>query len=91
MVSMSAHWAESLSAPRLADDDFRVCATCLTPAQSDAACASSLAAIYLAARELATGACDMAIAGGCDTVQNPFGYLCFSKTGARAIANRCSV
>ena len=48
----------------------------------DAACASSLAAIYLAARELATGACDMAIAGGCDTVQNPFGYLCFSKTGA---------
>ncbi|HET8946241.1 MAG TPA: beta-ketoacyl synthase N-terminal-like domain-containing protein, partial [Candidatus Polarisedimenticolia bacterium] len=48
----------------------------------DAACASSLAAIYLAARELATGASDMAIAGGCDTVQNPFGYLCFSKTGA---------
>jgi acyl transferase domain-containing protein/NAD(P)H-dependent flavin oxidoreductase YrpB (nitropropane dioxygenase family) len=48
----------------------------------DAACASSLAAIYLAGRELATGACDMAIAGGCDTVQNPFGYLCFSKTGA---------
>ncbi|HEV8198850.1 MAG TPA: SDR family NAD(P)-dependent oxidoreductase [Candidatus Polarisedimenticolia bacterium] len=48
----------------------------------DAACASSLAAIYLAARELATGACDLAIAGGCDTVQNPFGYLCFSKTGA---------
>jgi 3-oxoacyl-(acyl-carrier-protein) synthase/NAD(P)H-dependent flavin oxidoreductase YrpB (nitropropane dioxygenase family)/NAD(P)-dependent dehydrogenase (short-subunit alcohol dehydrogenase family)/acyl carrier protein len=48
----------------------------------DAACASSLAAIYLAARELQDGACDMAIAGGCDTVQNPFGYLCFSKTGA---------
>jgi acyl transferase domain-containing protein/NAD(P)H-dependent flavin oxidoreductase YrpB (nitropropane dioxygenase family) len=48
----------------------------------DAACASSLAAIYLASRELADGSCDMAIAGGCDTVQNPFGYLCFSKTGA---------
>lgn len=48
----------------------------------DAACASSLAAIYAACRDLAAGAADMVIAGGCDTIQSPFGYLCFSKTGA---------
>jgi acyl transferase domain-containing protein/NAD(P)H-dependent flavin oxidoreductase YrpB (nitropropane dioxygenase family)/short-subunit dehydrogenase len=48
----------------------------------DAACASSLAAIYLAAQELAEGRSDLVLAGGVDTVQNPFGYLCFSKTHA---------
>ncbi len=48
----------------------------------DAACASSLAAVYLACRELADGTSDMVITGGCDTVQNPFGYLCFATAGA---------
>ncbi len=48
----------------------------------DAACASSLAAIYIAAQELAAGRSDLVLAGGVDTVQNPFGYLCFSKTQA---------
>ena len=48
----------------------------------DAACASSLAAVYLACRELAHGDADMVVTGGCDTNQNPFSYLCFSKTGA---------
>jgi acyl transferase domain-containing protein/NAD(P)-dependent dehydrogenase (short-subunit alcohol dehydrogenase family)/NAD(P)H-dependent flavin oxidoreductase YrpB (nitropropane dioxygenase family) len=48
----------------------------------DAACASSLAAVYHAVRELETHNTDMVIAGGVDTVQNPFGYLCFSKTQA---------
>ncbi len=48
----------------------------------DAACASSLAAVHLAVRELETHASDVVIAGGVDTVQNPFGYLCFSKTQA---------
>lgn len=48
----------------------------------DAACASSLAAVYLACRELATHACDMVVTGGCDTMQGPMGYLCFAKTGA---------
>src|SRR5690606_36650658 len=48
----------------------------------DAACASSLAAVYLACRELADGTSDVVVAGGCDTVQNPLSYLCFSKTGA---------
>jgi acyl transferase domain-containing protein/NAD(P)H-dependent flavin oxidoreductase YrpB (nitropropane dioxygenase family)/NADP-dependent 3-hydroxy acid dehydrogenase YdfG/acyl carrier protein len=48
----------------------------------DAACASSLAALYAAVRELETGTADMMVAAGADTVQSPFGYLCFSKTRA---------
>jgi acyl transferase domain-containing protein/NAD(P)H-dependent flavin oxidoreductase YrpB (nitropropane dioxygenase family)/NAD(P)-dependent dehydrogenase (short-subunit alcohol dehydrogenase family) len=48
----------------------------------DAACASSLAAVYWAVRELETRACDMAIVGGADCMQNPFTYMCFAKTQA---------
>jgi polyketide-type polyunsaturated fatty acid synthase PfaA len=48
----------------------------------DAACASSLAAIDLAVKELETGRANVAIAGGVDTVQSPFAYFCFSKTQA---------
>lgn len=48
----------------------------------DAACASSLAAINLAVKELESGRSNLAIAGGIDTVQSPFAYLCFSKTQA---------
>lgn len=48
----------------------------------DAACASSLAAIYTAYRELSTHNCDLAIAGGVDTGQSPFAYLCFSRSQA---------
>ena len=48
----------------------------------DAACGSSLAAITLATQELESGRSNVAIAGGVDTVQGPFGYLCFSKTQA---------
>ncbi|MDQ4072516.1 MAG: acyltransferase domain-containing protein, partial [Actinomycetota bacterium] len=55
----------------------------------DAACASSLAAVQLAARELEAGTSDMVIAGGADTVQNPFGYLAFSKTQALSPTGRC--
>ncbi|MCB1690302.1 MAG: acyltransferase domain-containing protein, partial [Halioglobus sp.] len=56
----------------------------------DAACASSLASVYLACRELSAGTSDVMIAGGCDTTQNPFGYLCFSKTGALSPRGRSS-
>jgi acyl transferase domain-containing protein/NAD(P)H-dependent flavin oxidoreductase YrpB (nitropropane dioxygenase family)/NADP-dependent 3-hydroxy acid dehydrogenase YdfG len=55
----------------------------------DAACASSLAAIYLAAKELETGSSDLVLAGGADTAQNPFMYLCFSQTGAHSASGRC--
>ena len=55
----------------------------------DAACASSLAALYLAVKDLETGSSDMALAGGIDTAQNPFMFLCFSKTRAHSPRGRC--
>jgi acyl transferase domain-containing protein/NAD(P)H-dependent flavin oxidoreductase YrpB (nitropropane dioxygenase family) len=57
---------------------------------TDAACASSLAAIYQGVSELSAGRSDFVIAGGVDTVQGPFGYLCFSKTQALSPRGRCS-
>jgi len=48
----------------------------------DAACASSLGAIHLAAMELYAGRSDMAITGGIDTFNDIFMYMCFSKTPA---------
>jgi acyl transferase domain-containing protein/NAD(P)H-dependent flavin oxidoreductase YrpB (nitropropane dioxygenase family)/NAD(P)-dependent dehydrogenase (short-subunit alcohol dehydrogenase family) len=57
---------------------------------TDAACASSLAAIYQAVTELTAGRSDFVIAGGLDTVQGPFGYLCFSKTQALSPRGKCS-
>lgn len=56
---------------------------------TDAACASSLAAIYQGINELLSGRSDTVIAGGVDTVQGPFGYLCFSKTQALSPRGRC--
>ncbi len=55
----------------------------------DAACASSLAAAYLATRELTSGASDMVIVGGVDTVQSPFGFMCFSKAQALSPRGQC--
>jgi acyl transferase domain-containing protein/NAD(P)-dependent dehydrogenase (short-subunit alcohol dehydrogenase family) len=48
----------------------------------DAACASSLSAIHLAALELWTGRSDMVVTGGIDTFNDIFMYMCFSKTPA---------
>lgn len=48
----------------------------------DAACGSSLAAITLATQELESGRSNIVLAGGIDTVNGPFGFLCFSKTQA---------
>jgi len=48
----------------------------------DAACASSLSAIHMAAMELYAGRSDMAITGGLDTFNDIFMYMCFSKTPA---------
>jgi acyl transferase domain-containing protein/NAD(P)H-dependent flavin oxidoreductase YrpB (nitropropane dioxygenase family)/NADP-dependent 3-hydroxy acid dehydrogenase YdfG len=55
----------------------------------DAACASSLAAIGLATRELQIGTSAMVLAGGVDAIQNPFAYLCFAKTHALSSRGRC--
>ena len=56
----------------------------------DAACASSLAAVHLASRELEAGTSDVVIVGGADTIQNPFAYLCFAKTHALSPRGRCA-
>ena len=56
----------------------------------DAACASSLAAVYLGCRELEAGTSDVVIVGGADTIQNPFAYLCFAKTHALSPQGRCA-
>ena len=48
----------------------------------DAACASSLSALHMAALELEAGKADMVITGGTDTFNDIFMYMCFSKTPA---------
>ncbi|MEB3198867.1 MAG: SDR family NAD(P)-dependent oxidoreductase [Candidatus Sericytochromatia bacterium] len=48
----------------------------------DAACASSLSAIHLAALELSAGRSSMVITGGVDAFNDIFMYMCFSKTPA---------
>ncbi len=48
----------------------------------DAACASSLAAIHMAASELIEGRADMMITGGVDLDNSIGAYMCFSKTPA---------
>ena len=48
----------------------------------DAACASSLSAMHLAALELETGRADAVVTGGVDTFNDIFMYMCFSKTPA---------
>ena len=48
----------------------------------DAACASSLAAIHMAAGELIEGRADMMITGGVDLDNSIGAYMCFSKTPA---------
>jgi acyl transferase domain-containing protein/acyl carrier protein len=48
----------------------------------DAACASSLSALHLAALELTAGRADVVLTGGVDTFNDVFMYMCFSKTPA---------
>ena len=48
----------------------------------DAACASSLGAVHLAAMELESGRADAVVTGGVDTFNDIFMYTCFSKTPA---------
>lgn len=55
----------------------------------DAACASSLAAIDVAVKELESGHSNLAIAGGIDTIQSPYAYYCFSKSQALSPRGKC--
>ncbi|WP_207954714.1 type I polyketide synthase [Saccharopolyspora elongata] len=56
---------------------------------TDAACASSLAALSSGANELATGQADLVITGGVDTLNDPVMYTCFSKTPALSPTGDC--
>ncbi len=56
---------------------------------TDAACASSLSALSMAVAELQLGHSDLAIAGGVDTLNDIFMYLCFSKTPALSPSGDC--
>jgi acyl transferase domain-containing protein len=56
---------------------------------TDAACASSLSALAMAVHELELGESDLAIAGGVDTLNDIFMYMCFSKTPALSASGDC--
>ncbi len=57
---------------------------------TDAACASSFSAINMAVNELWLGQSDMVVAGGCDTMNDIFMYMCFSKTPALSPTGECA-
>ncbi|MDQ0792389.1 acyl transferase domain-containing protein [Streptomyces sp. B1I3] len=56
---------------------------------TDAACASSLAALSTAVGELALGRSDLVISGGVDTGNDIGMFLCFSKTPALSPSGDC--
>ncbi|RMH39482.1 MAG: SDR family oxidoreductase [Deltaproteobacteria bacterium] len=55
----------------------------------DAACASSLAAVDLAVKELATGASDMVLCGGADVHNTINDYLLFASVHALSPSGQC--
>jgi len=55
----------------------------------DAACASSLGAITLAADELRLGKTDLVVTGGADALNDIFMYMCFSRTPAMSFTGDC--
>ena len=57
----------------------------------DAACASSLAALDMAVRELESGRSDLVLAGGIECEQTPQAYMAFSKTQALSPLGRARV
>jgi malonyl CoA-acyl carrier protein transacylase len=60
-----------------------------TNAVTDAACASSLAAVSMGINELQLGQSDLVITGGVDAMNDIFMYLCFSKTPALSPTGDC--
>jgi acyl transferase domain-containing protein len=56
---------------------------------TDAACASTFAALSMAVAELQLGHSDLVISGGVDTLNDIFMFLCFSKTPALSPSGDC--
>jgi polyketide-type polyunsaturated fatty acid synthase PfaA len=57
---------------------------------TDAACASSFAAVAMAANLLRNRDADLVITGGADTANDPFTFMCFSKTPALSMTSVCA-
>jgi polyketide-type polyunsaturated fatty acid synthase PfaA len=57
---------------------------------TDAACASSFAAVSMAANLLQNRDADLIITGGADTANDPFTFMCFSKTPALSMSSVCA-
>ncbi|PRR99354.1 non-ribosomal peptide synthetase [Bacillus atrophaeus] len=55
----------------------------------DTACSSSLVAIHHAVCAIEAGNCEMAIAGGVNTVVTPQGHIAYDKAGALSKEGRC--
>jgi len=58
-------------------------------AVTDAACASSFAAVSMGVDELLLGRADVVLTGGVDTLNDIFMYMCFTKTPALSASGEC--
>jgi acyl transferase domain-containing protein/SAM-dependent methyltransferase len=57
----------------------------------DAACASALAALHMAVKNLEAGALDMALVGGVNVLNTPLGHMALSSAGMLSPTGQCRV